>query len=407
MTVRTWRWNATFDALRQRDFRWLWLSNLANSATFQMGTVAQGWLVYELTGSALALGWVSSGWSISTLFLSLYGGVIADRMEKRRLILIMRMAMVLNMSWLAVVINLGVVRLWHLMASSLLSGVLMSFMMPAQITLVSDLVDRDTLLNAMSLSAIAMGLMGIVAASVAGVLIQNIGISGVYWGIVALHLLSFGAISQLPRRTAVNAVHGSIRRELRQGIGYLRTQPVLIALLGLGVSRIVLGLPYTTFMPKYASEVLHMDASGLGVLTGTPGIGGMISALVLASLGNLRGKGKLMLGAGMILGVTLCLFAQVRWLPAVLVSLALAGAMGNLCMVAIETLFQSVPADEYRARMMSIYMMCWGLGPVGTIPSGALADHIGVPAVVTMQGALLTLIYLVFALRRTEVRALE
>jgi MFS family permease len=407
MTVRTWRWNATFDALRQRDFRWLWLSNLANSATFQMGTVAQGWLVYELTGSALALGWVSSGWSISTLFLSLYGGVIADRMEKRRLILIMRMAMVLNMSWLAVVINLGVVRLWHLMASSLLSGVLMSFMMPAQITLVSDLVDRDTLLNAMSLSAIAMGLMGIVAASVAGVLIQNIGISGVYWGIVALHLLSFGAISQLPRRTAVNAVHGSIRRELRQGIGYLRTQPVLIALLGLGVSRIVLGLPYTTFMPKYASEVLHMDASGLGILTGTPGIGGMISALVLASLGNLRGKGKLMLGAGMILGVTLCLFAQVRWLPAVLVSLALAGAMGNLCMVAIETLFQSVPADEYRARMMSIYMMCWGLGPVGTIPSGALADHIGVPAVVTMQGALLTLIYLVFALRRTGVRALE
>jgi MFS family permease len=407
MTVRTWRWNATFDALRQRDFRWLWLSNLANSATFQMGTVAQGWLVYELTGSALALGWVSSGWSISTLFLSLYGGVIADRMEKRRLILIMRMAMVLNMSWLAVVINLGVVRLWHLMASSLLSGVLMSFMMPAQITLVSDLVDRDTLLNAMSLSAIAMGLMGIVAASVAGVLIQNIGISGVYWGIVALHLLSFGAISQLPRRTAVNAVHGSIRRELRQGIGYLRTQPVLIALLGLGVSRIVLGLPYTTFMPKYASEVLHMDASGLGILTGTPGIGGMISALVLASLGNLRGKGRLMLGAGMILGVTLCLFAQVRWLPAVLVSLALAGAMGNLCMVAIETLFQSVPADEYRARMMSIYMMCWGLGPVGTIPSGALADHIGVPAVVTMQGALLTLIYLVFALRRTGVRALE
>ena len=169
----------------------------------------------------------------------------------------------------------------------------------------------------------------------------------------------------------------------------------------------MLGLSYAAFMPKYASEVLHLDASGLGVLVGMPGVGGMISALVLAPLGNFRRKGKLLLVAGMILGVALCLFAQVRWLPAVLVFLALAGAMGNLCMVAVETLFQSVPAEEFRGRMMSVYMMSWGLSPLGTIASGALADQIGVPAVVTMQGALLTLIYLAFALRRPQVRALE
>ena len=114
-----------------------------------------------------------------------------------------------------------------------------------------------------------------------------------------------------------------------------------------------------------------------------------------------------MLVAGVVLGAALILFAQVRWLPAVLISLALVGAMGNLCMVAIETLFQSVPWEEFRGRMMSVYMMSWGLSPLGTIPSGALADQIGVPAVVTMQGALLTLIYLAFALRRPQVRALE
>ncbi len=407
MIARTWRWSATFDALQERNFRWLWLSNLANSATFQMGTVAQGWLVYELTGSALALGWVSSGWSISTLLLSLFGGVIADRVEKRRLILLMRMAMVLNMAWLAMMITLGVVQVWHLMVSSLLSGVMMAFMMPAQITLVSDLVEKDTLLNAMSLSAIGMGLMGIVAASAAGLLIKNVGISGVYWVVVVLHLLSFGAISRLPRREPSETARGSPWRELCQGIAYLRQDAVLTSLLALGVARVVLGLSYTTFMPKYASEVLHLDASGLGLLTGTPGIGGMVSALVLASLGNLRGKGKLMLVAGSILGVALCLFAQVRWLPAVLIFLALVGAMGNLCMVAIETLFQSVPSEEYRGRMMSVYMMSWGLSPLGTIPAGALADRMGVPAVVGMQGALLTLIYLAIAWRRPQVRALE
>ncbi len=406
-TARTWRWSATFDALQNRHFRWLWLANLANSATFQMGTVAQGWLVYQLTGSALALGWVSSGWSISTFFLSLYGGVIADRVEKRRLVSIMRLGMVLNMLWLTLLITLGAVRVWHLMASSLLSGVLMAFMMPAQSTLVSDLVGKETLLNAMSLSAIGMGLMGIVAASVAGVVIETVGISAVYWGIVVLHLLSFGAITRLPRRAPLDGARGSPWRELRKGLTYVRTKPVLISLLGLGVARILLGLPYTTFMPKYASEVMHLDAEGLGILTGTPGVGGMMSALVLASLGNLKGKGRLMLVAGSILGGALCLFAQVRWLPAVLIFLAIAGAMGNLCMVAIETLFQAVPTQEYRGRMMSVYMMTWGLSPLGTLPAGALADKMGVPAVVTIQGLLLTLIYLAFALRRSEVRALD
>jgi len=407
MTTRAWRWSATFDALQQRNFRWLWLANLANSATFQMGMVAQGWLVYELTGSALALSWVGSGWSISTLLLSLYGGVIADRVEKRRLILLMRLAMALNVVWLTVVIMTGAVRVWHLMANSLLSGVLMSFMMPAQITLVSDLVEKDTLLNAMSLSAIGMGLMGIVAASGAGLLIQNVGIAGVYWTITVLHLLSFVAITRLPRREPMDSVRSSMWRELCEGIANLRRQPVLVSLLVLGVTRILLGLSYTTFMPKYASEALNMDASGLGILMGTPGIGGMASALVLASLGNLRGKGRLMLVAGAILGCALCLFVQVRWLPAVLVFLALAGAMGNLCMVTIETLFQSVSTDEYRGRMMSIYMMSWGLSPVGTIPSGALADRLGVPTVVTMQGALLTVIYLAFLWRGSKVRELE
>ena len=227
MIARTWRWSATFDALQERNFRWLWLSNLANSATFQMGMVAQGWLVYELTGSALALGWVSSGWSISTLLLSLFGGVVADRVEKRRLILLMRMAMVLNMVWLAMMITLGVVQVWHLMVSSLLSGVMMAFMMPAQITLVSDLVEKDTLLNAMSLSAIGMGLMGIVAASAAGLLIQNVGIAGVYWVVVGLHVLSLAAISRLPRQDPSDAERGSPWRELCQGISYLRRNPVL------------------------------------------------------------------------------------------------------------------------------------------------------------------------------------
>lgn len=128
--AQPWRWR-TFDALRDHNFRWLWVGQLAASATFQMGNVAQGWLVYQFTGSAFTLGWVSSGWSISILLLSLYGGAIADRLEKRDLLIWIRLAMALNNLAIALLISTGAIHIWHLAVSSLLSGVLFSFMMPA------------------------------------------------------------------------------------------------------------------------------------------------------------------------------------------------------------------------------------------------------------------------------------
>ena len=384
---------AMFDALRDDHYRWLWIGSLASSVTFQMGSVAQGWLVYELTGSAFALGWVSSGWAVSSLLLSLYGGAIADRVDKRDLLIWTRAAMILNTLVLAVLISTGAVRLWHLVANSLFSGVLYSFLMPASQAIVSDLVGRDTLLNAVSLNAVGMGLMGIFSAAVAGYLIQAIGAAGVYYVMAAFYLIALGALTRIPRIGRGERDPTSVWADLREGVRYMGAHAVLPSLLSLTIAWTLLGMSYRTFMPKYAQDVLGMDASGLGILMAAPGVGGLISSLATASLGDFGGKGLLLMASGVVFGLALILFANVPYLAPVLLLLVVVGAASNACMVSTNCLLQVHSDERMRGRVMSVYMMIWGLMPLGTLPAGALADRSGVPLVVTLQGVLLAAVF--------------
>jgi MFS family permease len=169
----------------------------------------------------------------------------------------------------------------------------------------------------------------------------------------------------------------------------------------------LLGMGYRTFMPKYAQDVLGMDAGGLGLLMAAPGVGGTISSLATASLGDFRGKGRLLWGAGMAFGLFLVLFANLPYLLPVLVLLALVGAASNACMVSTNCLLQIHAGERMRGRVMSVYMMTWGLMPLGTLPAGALADRIGVPLVVTLQGVLLAAVFVGAGLAWTRLRRLE
>jgi MFS family permease len=400
------RWT-TFDALGDRNYRWLWLGSLASSATFQMGTVAQGWLVYELTGSAFALGWVSSGWAISSLFLSLYGGAIADRVDKRDLLIWTRLAMIVNTLVLAVLVSTGAVRLWHLVANSVLSGVLFSFMMPASQAIVADLVGRDTLLNAVSLNSVGMGLMGIFSATVAGYLIQVAGAAGAYYVMAAFYVGALYTLTRIPRTGHGERSPTSVWADLWEGVRYMGRHAVLPSLLGLTMAWTLLGMSYRTFMPKYAQDVMGMGAAGLGLLMAAPGVGGLISSLVTASLGDFRGKGRLLIAAGVVFGLSLILFANLPYLAPVLLLLVVIGAAGNACMVSTNCLLQTQAEERMRGRVMSVYMMTWGLMPLGTVPAGALADRTGVPLVITLQGALLTAVFVAVGAFWPRLRHLE
>ncbi len=407
MTVRTWRWASTFDSLRKRDFRWLWLGRVISSATFSMGTVAQGWLVYELTGSGAALAWVNSGWGISILCLSLFGGVLSDRVEKRSILLWARLASMLQVLALGLLIGGGFVRIWLLMASSLLSGVFFSIMMPAQQAITAELVDRETLLNAISLNSIGMGVMGALTSSAAGFLIQYFGVASVYYAIAALNLVTAFTVLKLPSSGRTVSPSRSVWRDLFGGLDYIRRRPTLVIILLLVLVRVFFGMPYRTLMPKFATDVMGFDAAGLGLLMAGPGVGSLISSLTVASLGDFRRKGRLLLVTGVILGVSLALFVNAPALPLVFLFLVLVGATSNACMVLNNTLWQPNVEDRFRGRVMSVDMLMWGRSPVGTNPAGAGSDLIGVRFVVTMQGVLCAAAFLSFAMFRRDIKRME
>jgi len=369
-----------------------------------MGNVAQGWLVYQLTGSAFTLGWVNSGSSISILLLSLYGGAVSDRVEKRDLLLWTRLAMIFNTLAIALLVSTGAIQIWHLAVSSLLSGALFSFMMPAGQAILSELVDREALLNAVSLNSVGMGLMGIFSATLTGYLMEVVGVAGAYYAMVGLYLIALLTLMKLPRTGRGERSAVSVWADLWEGVRYIRSHSGLLTLLALALAWVLLGMPYRTFMPKFAQEVMGMDASGLGILLAAPGVGALVSSLTIASLGDFQGKGKLLLASGVVLGGSLFLFVNTSYVAPVLLFLGLVGAASNGCMVIINTLLQVNSHERLRGRVMSVYMMVWGLTPLGTLPAGAIADRMGVPFVVRLEGVLLALIFLGVGLLWPRVR---
>jgi MFS family permease len=373
----------------------------------QMNTVAQGWLVYKLTGSGFALGLVGAGGSIATLVLSLYGGVLSDRFEKRQILLWTRAAMVLSSLTLGILISTGAIQVWHIAAGAMVQGILFALMMPAQNAIMSDIVGRDLLMNAISLSSVGMGLMGIIAASFAGFMIEAVGVETVYFGNALLYVGALFTISRLPLTGVSDTTRNSVWQDLGHGVRYLWGREALMGLLALALVRVLFAMPYSTLMPKYARDVLNFDARGLGLLSAAPGVGGMISALALAALGDYRGKGRLLLAAGLLMGAFLVIFGSSKSVAIAVLALAVVGYANNSCMVSNQALLQTNCIDRFRGRVLSVYMMTWGLTPLGTLPAGALADRWGVPAVLIAQGAITALAFAAIWVFKPTIRSMD
>jgi MFS family permease len=393
MAVAVASLRTTFQALSNRHYRWLWLGRLATSATFQMGGVVQGWLVYHLTGSAFALGWVGAGWSVSTLLLSPYGGVIADRVDKRNLMLWTRMGMMLNTIALGLLISLGWIQVWHIALGSFFTGIFIAFLMPAQQAIISELVEPKTLMNAMSVDALGMGMMGVVSASVAGFVIRATGAQGVYFIMAGMYVISLYTILKLPKAPPRDGERTSVWSDLLGGAHYLRGNSILLTILGLGLVRVFFVMPYHSLMPAFARDNMGFDAAGLGLLQSAAGVGALVASLIACNMGDFQGKGKLLVHISVALGFCLIAYVTVPWVPLVFVLLAIVGGLNNMYMVLNNTLLLSNTDARYRGRVLSISLMEFGLHPLGTIPSGAIADRVGVSFVVAAQGAVVAAVF--------------
>jgi MFS family permease len=384
------RFGDTFDSLRVRDYRLLFQGNAVTSVGFWMQQAALGWLVLDLTDSPFYLGLTSFARSFPMLVVSPFGGVLADRLDRRFLIISTQLSQLVLTATLAVLVFTGVVNIGQVLVVSFLMGVSMSMHVPARQALVPALVGKERLANAMALYSMSLNTSRILGPSLAGVVMGWAGVAGC----LALQSLGYlwAAVNVLQIRFGDRSSRGragsTVLQNLVEGLRYCyRTKPILTQLMIAAVPTIF-AYPYMNFLPSFARDVYGIGPGGLGLLMTVMGLGALSGSFALASRRRIRRQSLVTVVAVALFGAFLCAFALAPSLPLALVFLALAGASSSVYMTLNGTILQEICPDEYRGRVSSVYMVTWGMMPLGAVPAGALAAAYGAPLTVFLGGAI-------------------
>ena len=385
-------WRHTFSSLSgNRDFSFLFAGNVSFFFGMQMMMILSGWLVIDRWDNAAFLGYVMASAAIPMLVLAPVGGVVSDRVDKRKLLLVTQCLLVLTSSLVSFLILTGSIQFWHLLVITPVSAVAFSFNIPGRQALVAMLVPRDRLMNAISLSTAAMNASRIVAPALAGILIAPIGIGGAYVVATAWYAGSAVATGFLPTSRPRRLREFTFLQDFTGGFQYIRSSSLLMGLLLFATVPMIFAMPYQTLLPVFADDVWHVGSAGLGVMQAASGVGGLIGAIVVANLDGYRRKGTLMLGAALVFGALVFLFAMSPWFGLTMVVMAMIGFMSMTFTTVNNTVIQMVIPDEVRGRVMSVMMMTFGLMPLGAVPAGIAAQSVGAPPVVA-AGAVLFII---------------
>ena len=379
----------TFYSLANPHFRLLWLGMLASYMAMNMNILARGYLAFHLSGSATALGAVTMVRGLPQLFLSPLGGVVADRVDKRRLLIVTQVAMGGLAIANALLVTLGVIRVWHLAALSLAEGFVFAFNMPSRQAIVPELVSDEELPNAVALNNSGMNLTRILGPSLAGALIAlgAYGLDLTFYLVAVCYAGFTFSLWRLPKRRRVTrSAKAPFMEQLTGGIRYILGYPALTALIGLAFVPILFGMPYQTLLPVFTARVLHVGAGGLGLLSAASGVGALVGSLTVATLAAYPRKDLLQVGFGVLFGAALVGFALTPvFLPA-LAWIFVVGLAGNAYMALNSTMIMATTARAYHGRVMSVYMMTWSLMPLSTLPVGKVVDAVGVQPTTAVAG---------------------
>jgi MFS family permease len=374
-------WRDTFAALKHRNFRLFFVGQLVSLTGSWMQNTAQGWLVYELTGSKVLLGTVAAVGSLPMLLLSVWGGSVADRHPKRTVVLYTQTGMMMTAFVFAALVGSGHIQPWHILVLAALGGVAMAFDMPARQAFMVEMTSRGDLMNAVSLNSSIVNGARVVGPAVAGFLMAQVGIMWCF----LLNGLSFIAViagllmMRLPRFIPPPEPH-STGRHVLEGFAYVaghrrvRTLLLLFSVVG------IFGWSYSVLLPAYATEILHVGEGGYGGLLSANGFGALLGALTVATWGTRVRPRIMILGGLWLFSAMLLLLAVVRWYPLVLLCLAVGGWGMLLYFSTTSTLIQISVSDAMRGRVMGIWALVFGgMLPVGGIESGFLSHAVGVP----------------------------
>ncbi len=395
-------------ALTYRDFRILWIGAFLSTIGTWMQRVAQQWLVVSLTAgasSAFFLGLDSFMGELPILLLMLVAGVIADRHDRRRILLLSQVVQMSAAFTLAALVYWDVVEIWHILALSSVTGFAQAFGGPAYQSLLPSLVGRDDVPNAIAFNSIQFNLARFVGPPLAGATLAVLGMVACF----GLNGLSFlfviAAILSLHVRHTPQPSVTRLRQEFASGLAYVREHHALISLALLGFTATFLGNPVLTFLPIFAQDVFGGDIAEYTYFLSAAGAGAVAGALVVAWRGRFAHMGRTLLVVQVVFGALIALFAVTRvfWVGTVL--LFVTGGCMVMVFATLSSLVQLNAPNEMRGRVMSLYLVAFRGGmPLGNLTAGWLATRTGVPAVLAVNGVLLVLVAISFLLRRGGVR---
>jgi len=395
-------------ALRHRNYRLYWCGQLSSVLAQNMEGVAQSWLVLELTDSPLLLGLTGLFFAAPTIALTLLGGVVADRADRRRIMIFSQSLSATMFFLLGTLIFLEWIALWQVMAAAFLSGCVRAFDRPSRMALLPRMVPKEDIPNAVAIGGMIWQLNRLVGPAVAGMLIYLIGIGSTYYFCFGASLLSVAlwlGIRLAPSAEAASS--GGVLHHMAEGLNFIRTNEVYYTFIGMIFFNSVFGMSYLILMPVFARNVLAVGSQGFGFLQSAGGAGALLGVILVAWYSHSRSKGFHAVGGASVFGILLIAFAFSGSYPLSLILAAALGATSQFYMTTISTILQMNLPDQLRGRVMSIYGLTWELMPVGGIIAGAIAEYAGAPVAVGFGGFMVAGMAVAVALLRPRIRRLE
>jgi MFS family permease len=368
--------------------------------------VAESWLVFQLTNSALLLGVVGFLSSIPVLLLSLFGGVLADRMNKRNILIATQSAFMLLAFILALLTQLKIITPLQIMIIAVLHGIVMAFDAPSRQAVVVELVGKEHLFNAIALNSVSFNASRIVGPALAGIFVAVIGMSGCFYVngfsflavLIALWSIKVDGKSR-------NENLGNAFEDIKEGLFFVKDNRLILALILMVGVVSLFGIAYIILMPVFAKDVLKVGVEGLGFLMSSSGFGALIGALILARLGNFSFKGKLLAFSVLLFSISVMVFAisKIYWLS--LLALAFVGGSSVVAIALVNTILQVRVEDKFRGRVMGVFMITFaGFMPFGNLFAGLCAQAIGVSRTVFLGGLICALFFLSINLLYPKIR---
>jgi predicted MFS family arabinose efflux permease len=396
-----------FKAFQYRDFRLMWIGACTSSIGTWMQIVAQGWLIYRLSHSPFLLALDQFLAGIPIFLFSLIGGVVADRQERRKILLMSQYIQMGSAALLTLLVATGWVHVWHILCLSFVSGLAQAFGGPAYQALIPTLVEREDMPNAIALNSIQFNMAVTIGPALAGQALAKLGEKWCF----GLNALSFLApiitLMMISDRFVPVKTKESILTGLKQGIQYVRKQNAMEALTLLAFCMTALSMPMRTYIPVFVNDIFHRGPETYGNLLSLMGVGSICGSLIVAGLGNISNKGRVALTMLICLGAAIAGFSLSRSLPLSYLMLLCVGASMMIVFATVTSLVQLITTNEMRGRVMSVYNCAFRGGmPMGNLITGWLVPAFTAPLVLGANGLLLILVAVYFLLIQRRVAAL-